>query len=533
LGALILQAEIFGFHLATLDLRQHADQLRSALTEVFRRYGLSEDYGALPELDKELLLTRELLGRRPLTPAQLDFSPETNETLELFRLVRKAHERIGPDAIQNFIISMTTGPSDVLAVLLMAQDAGVSDRLDIAPLFETLADLKAAPRIMELLFGNEAYLAHLAQRENSQLVMLGYSDSNKDTGYLTANWELRCAQKAIPEVCDHHGMRLTLFHGRGGTVGRGGGPTNRAILAQPPESVHGRIRLTEQGETITNRYANPELARRHLDQLLHAVLLQSIVPQPSHPSDAGSGAASASKNADRWDATMAALSDQARRAYREFVHEAPRTVQYFYQATPIDAISRLNIGSRPAKRQTGGAVGASISDLRAIPWVFAWAQSRAGLPGWYGLGSGLEGYIAGDQARLEELREMYVTWPFFRALIDNAQLSMRQADMGIAEVYSVLAEDDVREGVFPAILDEYRRTEACILKLTGQADLLENEPWLQRSIQLRNPYIDPMNYLQVALLRRWRATQGAEADALREAVLLSVNGVAAGLRNTG
>ncbi len=523
LGTLIRQAEIFGFHLATLDLRQHADQLRAALTEVFRRYGLSEDYAALPEIDKELLLTRELLGRRPLTPAQLDFSEETNETLELFRLVRRAHERIGPDAVQNFIISMTTGPSDVLAVLLMAQDAGVSDRLDIAPLFETLADLQAAPRIMEQLFGNEAYLAHLARRAGHQLVMLGYSDSNKDTGYLTANWELRCAQRAIPEVCNHHGVRLTLFHGRGGTVGRGGGPTNRAILAQPPESVHGRIRLTEQGETITNRYANPELARRHLEQLLHAVLLQSIVPAPLPPASVDVS------QATRWDRTMAQLSEHARAAYRGFVHDAPQTLQYFYQATPIDAISRLNIGSRPTKRKAGG----SIADLRAIPWVFAWAQSRAGLPGWYGLGSALEAFIGEDATRLEELRGMYRGWPFFRALIDNAQLSMRQADMTIAEIYAALAEEDVRRYVFAAILEEYRRSERCILELTGQADLLDNEPWLQRSILLRNPYIDPMNYLQVALLRRWREAQGAEADALREAVLLSVNGVAAGLRNTG
>lgn len=523
LGTLIRQAEIFGFHLATLDLRQHADQLRSALTEVFRRYGLAEDYAALPEIDKDRLLTRELLGRRPLTPAQLDFSTETNETLELFRLVRKAHERVGPDAIQSFIISMTTGPSDVLAVLLMARDAGVNAGLDIAPLFETLVDLRAAPHIMEQLFGNEAYLAHLAQRENSQLVMLGYSDSNKDAGYLTANWELRRAQRAIPEVCDYHGIRLTLFHGRGGTVGRGGGPANRAILAQPPESVHGRIRLTEQGETITNRYANPDLARRHLDQLLHAVLRQSIVPLPSLIGSAEG------VRTGKWDEAMVQLSEKARTAYHSFVHDSEQTVQYFYQATPIDAIGRLNIGSRPAKRKAGG----SLADLRAIPWVFAWAQSRAGLPGWYGLGSGLEDYVGDDEARLRELREMYHGWPFFRTLIDNAQLSMRQADMGIAEVYSALAEEGVRRAVFPAILEEFRRTEACILKLTGQADLLDNEPWLQRSIQLRNPYIDPMNYLQVALVRRWREAQGAEADALREAVLLSVNGVAAGLRNTG
>jgi phosphoenolpyruvate carboxylase len=545
LGALIRQADIFGFHLATLDLRQHSANLRTALTEVFRRYGLSDDYAALPEVDKELLLTRELLSGRPLTPAQLDFTPETNETLELFRLVRKAHERVGPHAIQNFIISMTTGASDVLTVLLMAQDAGVSDRLDVAPLFETLADLQAAPDIMTTLFENEAYARHLARRDKGQLVMLGYSDSNKDTGYLTANWELRCAQRAIPRVCHAHGVRLTLFHGRGGTVGRGGGPTNRAILAQPPESVHGRIRLTEQGETITNRYANPELARRHLDQLLHAVLMRSVLPdqkrvdqKPGFSTPAGAKPGFSVAQPDQWDRTLSVLSDHARRAYKSFVYgqgasDAPTTAHYFGQATPIDAISRLNIGSRPAKRRGGTGATIEISELRAIPWVFAWAQSRAGLPGWYGLGSALEGYAGENEELWQELRGMYGGWPFFRTLIDNAQLSMRQADMGIAEVYSTLADEETRAAIWPPLRAEYRRTEACILKLTGQSDLLENEPWLRRSIQLRNPYIDPMNYLQVALLRRWREAQGAEADALREAVLLSVNGVAAGLRNTG
>lgn len=531
LGILIRQAEIFGFHLATLDLRQHAANLRAALTEVFHRYGLADDYAALPEVDKVLLLTRELLNRRPLTPAQLDFTPETNETLELFRLVRKAHERVGPLAVQNFIISMTTGASDVLAVLLMAQDAGVGDQLDIAPLFETLADLQAAPDIMAALFENEAYAAHLRQREDSQLVMLGYSDSNKDTGYLTANWELRCAQRAIPAVCDRYGVRLTLFHGRGGTVGRGGGPANRAILSQPPESVHGRIRLTEQGETITNRYANPELARRHLDQLLHAVLMRSVLPAPDLTGASLRDGGNPS-GLDQWDRTLSALSDHARRAYKDFVYGNDTTARYFGEATPIDAISRLNIGSRPAKRKATGA-NLEIAELRAIPWVFAWAQSRAGLPGWYGLGSALEGYAGEDEELWNELRSMYRDWPFFRALIDNAQLSMRQADMGIAEIYATLADDDTRAATWPRLREEFHRAEQCVLKLTGQSDLLENEPWLRRSIQLRNPYIDPMNYLQVALLRRWREAQGAEADALREAVLLSVNGVAAGLRNTG
>jgi phosphoenolpyruvate carboxylase len=518
LGLLIRQAEIFGFHLVTLDVRQHAERHRAALTEIFGRYGLVEDFARLGEDQKVELLASELASRRPLAPERLDFSDETNETLQLFRLVRKAQERVGPEAVQNYVISMTSGPSDVLGVLLMAQDAGIADKLDIVPLFETLADLHAASPIMRALFSSPAYEAHLTARQRSQQIMLGYSDSNKDTGYLTANWELRRAQHALPAVCEQHGVRLTLFHGRGGTIGRGGGPTNRAILAQPPESVHGRIRLTEQGETITNRYANPELARRHLEQVIHAVLVRSSA-RPAQ-SDAGR---------ERRNTVMAELSEEGRKAYHALVHESPLTLRYFHEATPIDAISRLNIGSRPAKRRAG----ASLQDLRAIPWVFAWAQSRAGVPGWYGLGAGLAGWAAEDEARWEELGRMYNDWPFFRTLIDNAQLSMRQADMGIAQIYADLAEPETRDAVFVTLLQEWDRTEQAILKVTGNHDLLQNEPWLQRSIQLRNPYIDPMNYFQVALLRRWRNATGAEGEALRETVLLSVNGVAAGLRNTG
>jgi phosphoenolpyruvate carboxylase len=507
-----------GLHLATLDVRQHADRHRAALGEIFARYRLTENYAGLDEQAKVELLSGELASRRPLAPEQLDFSDETNETLELFRLVRKAYERVGPDAVQNYVISMTSGPSDVLAVLLMAQDAGIADALDIVPLFETLADLHAAASIMGALFESPAYARHLAARHQSQQIMLGYSDSNKDTGYLTANWELRRAQACAAACVRAARRRADALPRPRGTIGRGGGPTNRAILAQPPESVHGRIRLTEQGETITNRYANPMLARRHLEQVVHAVLLQSVV-WPLRRDE----------RRERRNVVMTELSEEARKAYHAFVHETPMTLRYFHEATPIDAISRLNIGSRPAKRKAG----ANLGDLRAIPWVFAWAQSRAGVPGWYGLGAGLSGWAGEDEARWEELRGMYTHWSFFRALIDNAQLSMRQADMGIAQMYADLAEDETREPVSRAMLDEWRRTERAILRVTGNRDLLENEPWLRRSIQLRNPYIDPMNYFQVALLRRWRNATGAESEALREAVLLSVNGVAAGLRNTG
>jgi phosphoenolpyruvate carboxylase len=519
LGTLVAQAEIFGFHLATLDLRQHSERIESALAEVFARYDRGDGYAGWPEERRVARLTEELLSARPLTPARLDFGEETNQTLEQFRLVRRAHERVGRQAIDSYVVSMTRGASDVLAVLVMAKDAGVADDLDVVPLFETISDLHAAPGIMERLFESPVYAGHLRARGGSQPIMIGYSDSNKDGGYLTACWELHLAQRSLAAACARHGVRLTLFHGRGGSVGRGGGPANRAILAQPQESVAGRLKLTEQGESITNRYSNARLARRHLQQLTHAVLLNSGKRPIRSPSRGGA-----------WEEAMNALSRLSERAYRELVHESPAFVAYFHSATPIDAIGRLNIGSRPAKRKPG----ADIEDLRAIPWVFAWMQCRMTLPGWYGLGTALTAWAAEDASRWELLGAMYREWPFFRTTIDNAQVSLRQADTLIAEVYAGLAEPGLRDAVFPALRAERDRAEAAVLRLTGQRDLLETAGWLRRSIQVRNPYIDPMNHVQVALLRRLRAApQDDEAERLREAVLLSVNGVAAGMRTTG
>ncbi len=520
LAQLIRQVEVFGFHLATLDLRQHAERHRNALNEVFDRYGIAPDYATWTEPQKVRLLTSELLNPRPLAPVQLDFSPETNETLGLFRLVRRAHQRIGPRAIENYIISMTRGASDVLAVQLMAKDAGVDDRLNIVPLFETIADLRRAPEIMEALFTNPAYDRHLDARNRDQQIMIGYSDSNKDGGYLTANWELYLAQRALAAVCDRHGVTLTLFHGRGGTVGRGGGPANRAILAQPPESVRGRIRLTEQGETITNRYANPELAHRYLEQIIHAVLLTSgRRPTPDIAQQRA------------WEDAMTELSLESGRAYRRLVTDTPELLDYFYQATPIEAISHLNIGSRPARRRASRGIG----DLRAIPWVFAWAQSRVALPGWYGLGIALETWSGQDVTRWALLTGMYRGWPFFQTVIDNAQMSLRKGDLHIAQVYAGLADPPTREVIYPILRGEFERTEACILRLTQQEYLLEREHWLQRAIQLRNPYIDPLNYIQVAELCRLNGNceTDAERSELEEVLLLTVNGIAAGLRNTG
>ncbi len=519
LGTLVRQAEIFGFHLACLDMRQDSRRHESAVAEVLGRYGVAALYGEAPEEERTRLLTAEIRAGRPFTPHRLDFSPATNETLDLFRLVRRAHEQVGPASAECYVVSMARGPSDLLAVLLMAQDAGVADRLDIVPLFETVADLHAAPRTMERLIENPAYSRHLAARGGLQTVMVGYSDSNKDGGYLTANWHLHLAQRALAALCRERGVTLTLFHGRGGTVGRGGGPTNRAILAQPPESVGGRLRLTEQGESVTNRYSDPALARRHLEQLVHAVMV------------AGERAAAAPPRGGPWERTVTKLSPLAERAYRELVHETPELPRYFRAATPLDEIERLNIGSRPARR--GPATGA-ISELRAIPWVFAWTQSRVTLPGWYGLGSALAAWAGDDEGRWTLLGTMYREWAFFKALVDNAQLALRTADEVIAGVYATLAEPADREAVFPRIAEEYGRTEAAIRRLTGQADLLDEAPWLQRSIRVRNPYIDPMNFVQVALLRRLRENPGeAQAEEMREAVRLSVNGIAAGLRSTG
>lgn len=515
---LVCQAEVFGFHLATLDLRQHTARINVGLHEIFARYGIAADYSRLPEDEKVALLTRELDNQRPLTPAILDFSPDTNETIALLRLVPRAQAHIGRGAIETFILSMTTGASDVLAALLLAQDAGAADGLDMVPLFETIPDLHAAPGIMERLFGNPAYALHLARRGQAQQIMIGYSDSNKDGGYLTANWELYQAQRALPAVCARHGVRLTLFHGRGGTVGRGGGRTNRAILAQPPESVRGRFKLTEQGEVITNRYGHRELAHRHLEQLMHAVLVSSARAPTGQP------AASTA-----WETAMAELAQAAEKTYRAFVHESPALVRYFYTATPINAIGQLNIGSRPARRK----VGDSLADLRAIPWGFAWAQSRVNLPGWFPLGAAVRQWASEDPAHWQLLSVMYGAWPYWRTLVDHAQMSLRKADALIAGVYGSLADEPTRAAVLPALVEELAQAEQVVLRLTGQRDLLDNEAWLQHSIRVRNPYIDPLNYAQVALLQRLRTAAPGDIEPLREAVLMSVNGIAAGLRNTG
>jgi len=512
-----VQAEVFGFHLATLDLRQHADRHRAALSAVFARYGDTDDYAALAEEDKQALLTHELSIARPLTPAVLDFDDETNETLGLFRLVRRADERLGPDAIDTYIISMTKQVSDVLAVLVMARDAGCADGLDVAPLFETVDDLERAPEVLRTLFTTEVYREHVRRRGDHQQVMIGYSDSNKDSGYLSATWQLQKAQRALAGVADEFGIALTLFHGRGGSIGRGGGPAAAAIRAQPPESVRGRLKLTEQGEIIAARYRDRALAHRHLEQLISAVL---VTARPDRRK----------KTTDRADEVLDELAALSRSAYRELVRETPELIDYLNEATPLTAIGELNIASRPTRRHPGRG----IDDLRAIPWVFAWTQCRIHLPAWYGIGYALDAWAGQDEDRWEELRDLTAASPLLRVTFDNVEMTLAKADLRIAEDYARLARPEVREPILARIKEEHDRTVRGLLRVTGHDELVAHDPELREILRLRNPYLDPLHLLQVALLQRLRhEPDNGDATTLRQAVLVATNGIAAGLRNTG
>ncbi len=527
----IRAVEVFGFHMATLDIRQHARWHRQAANEIFSRNETVANYQSLTETEKVTVLTDELQNPRSWSGGKVadggfGFSQETNQLLVLFRLIRCAQEEMGPDAIKTYIISMTEGVSNLLEVLLLAHDAELFGRIDIVPLFETVADLNAAPKIMSELFANPVYAKHLQQRGGQQQIMIGYSDSNKDGGFLQANWKLFTAQRQIAEVCIKHDVLLTLFHGRGGSLGRGGGPANRAILAQPHESVRGRIRITEQGEVVSSRYSEPAIAHRHLQQLCHAVLC-STGERPTY------------KRLDQWAEIMDQLSLAAYEKYRSLV-ERGDFVEYFQSASPIDQIGNLNIGSRPARRQGAN----TLDDLRAIPWVFAWTQSRTDVPSWYGVGTGIASWLARPEengsgaaqreSQLASLQEMYQQWPFFRTLMGNVHLGMGRADMDIAKLYAQLAGDGVGTAVFQDIFDEFELSRKLVLEITGGDTLLHEEPWLQHSIRVRNPYVDPLNYFQVELLKRLRADpEGEEAEAIRHALLQSVNGIAAGLQTVG
>ncbi|MDQ2799012.1 MAG: phosphoenolpyruvate carboxylase, partial [Armatimonadota bacterium] len=549
LAPLLFQARLFGFHLARLDIREHKDKYVGALAAVLREQGI--DWLALSETEKIALLEREIGGRRPLIPKRLDFDDETNTTLGLFRLVSDKMQTLGRDAFGSFILSMASDVSDVLAVLLLAKEARLADlredngwsQVDVVPLFETIEDLENAPQILDTLLSNPLYRRNVTLRGNGQEVMVGYSDSNKDGGYLTANWKLYVAQARLAEIAHKHGVTLRLFHGRGGAVGRGGGPAGKAILAQPPGSVQGRLKITEQGEVIAARYFDQEIAYRNLEQIVHAVLTASVERTGTHPARLGSlplpkregeeftpsqlsetssplrfgeGGEERAGRGSLWPAIMDKVSDTAFHAYRALVYDDPDFIRFFQEATPIGELAQLNIGSRPPKRTASDR----IEDLRAIPWVFSWMQSRYTLPGWYGVGTALSEYANQSPAHLTHLQEMYQQWPFFTTMLDNAQMSLAKADMDIAARYARLVQDQtIAERIYGKIADEFRRSVQVICQITEQDALLDNQPVLQKSIRLRNPYVDPLSYLQVELLRRLRALppegEGEELKAKR------------------
>ncbi|MBO9714376.1 phosphoenolpyruvate carboxylase [Sphingomonas sp.] len=518
LGRLIRSVETFGFHLATLDMRQNSAVHERVVGELLARAGVCDDYAGLDEDARVALLRRELQSPRLLTSPYADYSEETASELAIVREAASAHARYGRQCITHYIVSMAQSVSDLLEVHVMLKEAGLytpgeppQAQVMAIPLFETIADLEGAPAIMEAYFALPEIDA-IAKARGHQEVMIGYSDSNKDGGYLTSTWQLSRGSTALAPVFEKAGVRMQLFHGRGGSVGRGGGSSYSAILAQPPGTVQGRIRITEQGEVIAAKYGTRESAMTNLEAVASATLLASLEPAKLAP-----------KDATRFHAAMDQLSDAAFRAYRGLVYETEGFTTFFRQMTPIAEIAGLKIGSRPASRKKSDA----IEDLRAIPWVFSWAQARVMLPGWYGVGAALEAFE--DKGLL---REMAAGWPLFQATLDNMEQVLAKSDMRIAEHYAALVEDEgLRDSIFGRIRDGWQATHDGLLQVTRQTRLLEKHPTLDASIRLRLPYIEPLNLLQIELMKRHRA--GEDDPRVGDGILLSINAVATALRNSG
>ncbi len=522
--------KVFGFSLAPIDLRQNSDVHERVVAELLAASRPGVDYQSLDEDARCKLLLEELHTPRLLISPYLEYSEDTAGELAIFRALKEAHAAYGPESVTNYIISKADSVSDLLEVALLLKEHGLlrAGRVDaeshmavnIIPLFETIDDLRAGPAIMARAFGIPLYMDLLRSRGSMHEVMLGYSDSNKDGGYFTSGWELYKAEIELVKVFERFGIKMRLFHGRGGSVGRGGGPSYEAILAQPQGAVQGRIRLTEQGEVITAKYANPEVGRRNLEVMVAATMEATLLPQPGRSAGADADPAQL--------AAMQALSDEALRTYRSLVYETEGFEQYFWESTVIAEIAALNIGSRPASRKKS----TSIEDLRAIPWVLSWAQCRVMLPGWFGFGSAVKSFLAQHPDGLAQLRQMCRDWPFFNTLLSNMDMVLAKSDIAIASRYATLVRDEaLRDAIFGRIKAEHELTVDVVKQITGQAELQDANPLLQRSIRNRFPYIDPLNHVQVELLRRFR--DGETDAATREGIHLSINGVAAGLRNSG
>jgi phosphoenolpyruvate carboxylase len=567
---LICQVEIYGFTLAHLDIRQESSRHAEALNEVLQYLQiLPQSYHELSETERVSWLTQELQTRRPLIPAELHFSDKTNELIETFRVVRLLKQEFGSNICQTYIISMSRELSDLLEVLLLAKEAGLYDpatgiaTIQVVPLFETVEDLQRAPSVMQKLFelplyrallaggfeieqgeqgeqGKQGKQGNLAQSSpppsalatNLQEVMLGYSDSNKDSGFLSSNWEIHKAQKALQQIAEQYRVDLRIFHGRGGSVGRGGGPAYEAILAQPGNSINGRIKITEQGEVLASKYSLPELALYNLETITTAVIQASLLR-------------TGFDNIESWNEIMEELSARSRQHYRALIYEQPDFIDFFHQVTPIEEISQLQISSRPTRRQSGKK---DLSSLRAIPWVFSWTQSRFLLPSWYGVGTAMQEFLNQEpEEHLKLLRYFYLKWPFFKMVISKVEMTLSKVDIEIAHHYVTQLsqpQDLPRfENVFEQIANEYYLIRDLVLTITDHKRLLDGDPVLQRSVQLRNGTILPLGYLQVSLLKRLRQysnpaisgvidSRHSKGELLRGA-LLTINGIAAGMRNTG
>jgi len=515
---------VFAFHLAPVDLRQSSEEHETTLAELLTAGGVCADYRALDETQRVDLLVRELAGNRPLRSPHLAYSAQVESELAILTEAAEMHRNFGREAVPHYIISHCESLSDLLEVAVLLKEVGLFKPgpqpaivLDLVPLFETIADLDACGAIMQQAFALPLYRGWLGSRGDCQEIMLGYSDSNKDGGYLASNWSLYKAGARLVDTCREHGVRLRLFHGRGGSIGRGGGPSYESILAQPPGSVGGRVRLTEQGEVIASKYADPQCGQRNLEILVAATLEASLLPQSE-----------VRHEARRYEAIMENLAERSFTAYRTLVQETPGFMDYFCATTPVAEIADLNIGSRPASRKASGR----IEDLRAISWVFSWSQCRLMLPGWYGFGSAVEGMINEAAYSLEELREMAKNWPFFRSVLSNMDMVLAKSDLGIASRYAELVADTrVRERVWQRLSEEWELTRRWLFAITETTDFLAANPTLARAVRNRFPYLDPLNHLQVELLRRYRA--GDTDERTKRAIHLTINGIAAGLRNSG
>ena len=543
---LISQAQIFAFCLASLDIRQESTRHSDALDELSRYLQLAVPYGEMDEAQRVEWLLSEIQTRRPLLPPTAKWSAATAETFAVFRMLQRLQQEFGSRICRTYVISMSHTVSDLLEVLLLAKEAGLVDPLAqragllVVPLFETVEDLQRAPAVMGTLFRHPFYLALLGSDGGQPLqeVMLGYSDSNKDSGFLSSNWEIHKAQIALQRLAIEHGVALRIFHGRGGSVGRGGGPAYQAILAQPSGTLSGRIKITEQGEVLASKYSLPELALYNLETVTTAVLQNSLVSSPVDETPS-------------WNELMGRLAARSRDHYRALVHDNPDLVAFFQQVTPIEEISKLQISSRPARRKSGAK---DLSSLRAIPWVFGWTQSRFLLPSWFGVGAALQEELYQDPGQLELLRLLYQRWPFFRMLISKVEMTLSKVDLDLAHHYvQALGRSENREAfeaIFQSIAAEFGLTRDLVLAITGHSRLLDGDPALQLSVDLRNRTIIPLGFLQVALLRRLRdqnrqppmsETSASSSDdgrtysrsELLRGALLTINGIAAGMRNTG